>query len=346
MINSKVLRLALICICAAASTHGYAEAVRISYQPANYWALPLYIASEKGWWKEAGLEPTFSTFPAGPQQIAALPSKSWDVAVTGSPPAVLGAVRFGLQTIALADDQSYTAGLVARAGEANAILANPSQLVGKDILLTTNSTGEYTAIACLKKLGLAPATLKVVNLSPAQTIAAYASGNGKLASAWPPFVYTLQEKADAKVICTGRDGGAAITAVVTARADYAESSPGVVAKVLAVYLRSVAWQKAHRAETMAYMKKFYVEGGTKLSDQFIAVDYDKRPIFTLDEQLKLFDRSAGSSTVDKWHTDLADYMKGTGTLAQTPDAKSYITDKYLKMVSDDPKLRMFATSSK
>ena len=38
--------------------------INISYQPSLYWALPFYIATEKGWWEELGLEPNFSTFPA------------------------------------------------------------------------------------------------------------------------------------------------------------------------------------------------------------------------------------------------------------------------------------------
>ncbi|MFG1398211.1 ABC transporter substrate-binding protein [Roseixanthobacter pseudopolyaromaticivorans] len=326
----------------ALTAPAFAEEVKISYQPALYWSLPFYIATEKNWWKEVGLEPSFSTFPAGPQQIAAAPSKSWDIGGTGSPPAVLGAVRFNLVTIALADDQSDTAWVAARTKDADAIMKDPSILKGKEILLTTNSTGHYAAVACLKKMGLGPNDVRVVNLGPAQTIAAYASGNGAIAAAWPPFSYTLLEKADAKPICTGREGGAAVTAAVVVRADYAAEHPETVAKVLAVYLRSIAWQKKHRAETMAYMKVFYPEGGTTLSDHFVEVDYDKRPIYTLDEQLKLFDRSKGPSVMDVWHTDLAEYLKSTGTLAKTPDAKDYITDKFLKMIADDPKLSAFA----
>ena len=327
----------------AAAVPAQAESVNISYQPALYWSLPFHIATEKGWWKEVGLEPAFSTFPAGPQQIAAAPSKSWDIGATGSPPAVLGAVRFKLLTIALADDQSDTAVLVARAKDAESFRKDPSQLKGKEVLLTTNSTGHYTAVACLKKMGLGPDDVRVVNLGPSQTIAAYSSGNGAIAAAWPPFGYTLQEKADAEVLCSGRQGGAAVTAAMVVRADFAEERPETVAKVLAVYLRSIAWQKKHRAETLEYMKAFYPQGGTNLSDKFIAVDYDDRPIFTLEEQLALFDRRNGPSTMDRWHTDLAAYLKDSGTLSAIPDASGYITDRFLRMVADDPALRAIAT---
>ena len=56
---------------AATSAQAQLTEIKVSYQPALYWALPFYVASEKGWWAELGLSPTFSTFPAGVPQIAA-----------------------------------------------------------------------------------------------------------------------------------------------------------------------------------------------------------------------------------------------------------------------------------
>ena len=75
--------------------------IRISSQPALLGSVPFTLADEKGWWKEVGLKVTITNFPAGAPQIAA--SRSWDVGYTGSVPAVLGAVRFSLHTIAFSD---------------------------------------------------------------------------------------------------------------------------------------------------------------------------------------------------------------------------------------------------
>ena len=33
--------------------------IKVSYQPALYWSVPYFIATEKGWWKEVGLQPEF-----------------------------------------------------------------------------------------------------------------------------------------------------------------------------------------------------------------------------------------------------------------------------------------------
>src|SRR6516225_8523278 len=119
METRAALRLAAATIAVTSSTF-QADAqtkVGVSYQPALYWSLPFYIATEKGWWKDVDLDPQFSTFPAGAPQIAAAPAKSWDVGGTGSPPAVLGAARFNILTIGIANDESAVTLLVARSSE-------------------------------------------------------------------------------------------------------------------------------------------------------------------------------------------------------------------------------------
>src|SRR5205814_432342 len=97
---------------AATSVNAQTE-IKVSYQPALYWSLPFYVATEKGWWGELGLKPAFSTFPAGVPQIAASASKSWDVGGTGSVPAVLGAARYNLLTIGITNDESQGNALLA-----------------------------------------------------------------------------------------------------------------------------------------------------------------------------------------------------------------------------------------
>src|ERR1039457_5672840 len=117
--------------------------IKVSYQPALYWALPFYVATEKGWWAELGLKPAFSIFPAGVPQIAASAAKSWDVGGTGSVPAVLGAVRFNILTIGITNDESKANAMLVRGDKFDPMKANPQLLKGQKLLLTTNSTVDY-----------------------------------------------------------------------------------------------------------------------------------------------------------------------------------------------------------
>jgi NitT/TauT family transport system substrate-binding protein len=317
--------------------------IRISYQPALYWALPFYAASEKGWYAEVGLKPVFSTFPAGVPQIAASAAKSWDVGGTGSVPAVLGAVRYNLLTIGITNDESYGNALLATAKTADAFMKNPASIKGHTIVLTANSTGDYAVQSCLAKWGLKKADVTVKSMGQAEIISAMSSGNADLGGLWAPNTYTMEEKAGAKQICSGQDAGAAVPGALIARADYAKEHPQDVAKFLAVYLRAWKWLNAHQPEAIAMMKKFYEQGGVSISEASMKKEFTTRPTFDLAGQLRIMKRpSGGASEVDGWFTKIGGFMQANGTFAQAPAPSKYITDEYLRMVDADPKLKAFA----
>jgi len=317
--------------------------IRISYQPALYWALPFYAASEKGWYAEVGLKPVFSTFPAGVPQIAASAAKSWDVGGAGSVPAVLGAVRYNLLTIGITNDESYGNALLATAKTADAFMKNPASIKGQTIVLTANSTGDYAVQSCLAKWGLRKADVTVKSMGQAEIISAMSSGNADLGGLWAPNTYTMEEKAGAKQICSGQDAGAAVPGALIARADYAKEHPQDVAKFLAVYLRAWKWLNAHQPEAIAMMKKFYEQGGVTISEASMKKEFTTRPTFDLASQLRIMKRpSGGASEVDDWFTKIGGFMQANGTFAQAPASSKYITDEYLRMVDADPKLKAFA----
>lgn len=334
--------LAALATVIAAGAASAQTPINISYQPALYWALPFHIATEKNWWAEVGLKPSFSTFPAGAPQVAAAQAKSWDIGGTGSVPAVLGAARFGLITIGITNDESQANALLVRGDKYEAIKANPGSLKGQKILLTTNSTGDYAVQSCLTKFGLKKSDVQLINLGQAQIISALASNNGDLAGVWAPNTYTLEEKVGAKLVCSGKDAGAIVPGALVVRSDFAKERPQDVAKVVAVYLRAWNWAKANQGEALAMMKKFYSTGGVTVSDAALKAEFDTRPTFDLARQLAAMERKGGPSQFDGWLTKIAEFMKAGGTISETPDPKIYISDQYMNIVAADPKLREFA----
>jgi NitT/TauT family transport system substrate-binding protein len=337
--------LALASLPLAARAQALTE-IKVSYQPALYWALPFHIATEKGWWAEVGLKPVFSTFPAGVPQIAAAASKSWDVGGTGSVPAVLGHVRFGIKTIGISNDESVGNALLARKDVADKFAKDPASIKGQTIVLTSNSTGDYAVQSCLKKWGIAKADVTLKNMGQAEIISAMSSNNADLGGLWAPNIYTLEEKAGAKVLCSGKEGGAIVPGALIARGDYAEQNPENVAKFLAVYLRAWSWANANKTEAIAMMQKFYEQGGVTISEASMRKEFDTRPTFGLDQQIANMNRAGAGSRVDGWFADIATFMRGTGAIQTVPAPADFITDAFMKRVAADPKLREFASRTK
>jgi ABC-type nitrate/sulfonate/bicarbonate transport system substrate-binding protein len=319
--------------------------IKVSYQPALYWSLPYYVATEKKFWADAGLAPEFSTFPAGAPQVAAAQAKAWDVGGTGSVPAVLGAARFGLLTIGITNDESKANVLMVRADKFEAVKKDPSIIKGQKILLTSNSTGDYSVQACLKKWGIAKTDVQLVNLGQAQIISAISSNNGDFAGVWAPNNYTIAEKANAKLLCSGHDAGAIVPGAIIVRPDYAKENPEAVAKYLAVYLRAWAWIGANPKEARTMMKAFYSQGGVEISDAGIQSEFADRPVFGLEQQVKIMDRSKGKSDVDTWLGNIGEFMKSVGTIQEVPDPKSFIDDAFMRRVMSDSGLKAMATKT-
>lgn len=345
-VRNKVLTavglLATLCLTQQAARAQDLTEIKVSYQPALYWALPFYIATEKDWWKELGLKPSFTTFPAGVPQIAASVSKSWDVGGTGSVPAVLGYQRFGILTIGLTNDESAANSLVVSKDKADAFKKTPASMKGQTIVLTSNSTGDYAVQACLKKYGLAKSDVTIKNMGQSEIISAMSSGNASLGGLWAPNTYTLEEKAGGQVLCSGKDSGAVVPGALIVRADYAREHPQEVAKFLAIYERAWNWANAHQPEAIAMMKKFYNEGGVSISDASMKKEFDTRPTYNLAGQLGVMNRADGASKADDSFTKIATFMRDSGSIKAVPKAPDYLTDRFFKIVDSDPKLKEFA----
>jgi NitT/TauT family transport system substrate-binding protein len=257
-------------------------------------------------------------------------------------PAELGAARYNILTIGITNDESVGNALMATRDKAQSFMRDPKSIRGQTIVLTANSTGDYAVQSCLHKWGLKKTDVSIKSMGQAEIISAMSSGNADLGGLWAPNIYTFEEKAGGRLICSGKDAGAIVPGALLARAEYAKEFPQNVAKYLAIYLRAQQWALAHRKEAIAMMKKFYDQGGVTISEASMEKEFDTRPVYDLAEQLKIMDRSHGHSEVDKWFTGIGDFMKANGTFPEAPKPAAFITDEYLKIVARDPKLKAFA----
>jgi NitT/TauT family transport system substrate-binding protein len=183
-------------------------------------------------------------------------------------------------------------------------------------------------------------TLK--NMGQAEIISAMSSQNAELGGLWAPNIYTLEEKAGARVLCSGKDAGATVPSALIVRGEYAEQNPENVAKFLAIYLRGWAWANANKTAAIAMMKQFYEQGGVSISETSMRKEFDTRPTFDLEQQLAYMNRAGAASRVDGWFNDIASFMRGSGALQTVPAPVDFVTDAFMKRVAADPKLREFA----
>lgn len=318
----------------------------MSWQP-EHETFVVWYAKEKGWDKEEGLDFKLNYFDSGMAQLEALPAKTWVVGGMGGVPATVGALRYGTYVIGIGNDESETNAVMVRADSPvmktkgwnpkfPEVYGTPEAVKGKTILCTTVSSGHFALSKWLAVFGLKDSDVVIKNMDQAQAVAAFESGIGDAVVLWAPHLYNGLAKGW-KVASNTKTAGGAQPIVIVADKEFADKNPEQIAKFLRVYLRGINAIKSEGVKLLADYKRFYKEwAGLEMTDEMAKMDLVMHPVFTYDEQLKLFDTAKGKSQVEEWQGAILDFFTEQGRFKPEEKEKvsktPYITDKFLKLV--------------
>lgn len=324
------------------------QKLNVSLQP-SYDAWAAYDAKKNGLDKANGLDINMVFFDSGMPQIEALPAGAWDIGATGTVPTLFAALRYGAYVVALADDESWVNTVMVRPDSPLLktkgfnpkypdVYGSPEDLKGKDILVTTVSGGHYVLSSYLNVMGLKDSDVNILNMEQAQMVSAFESGKGDVAALWAPFMYTGAQKGW-KELCAGAQIGAKNPMLIVVPKEFGDKNPELVAKYLKLFLGNAKELKNNEAnltaEYQAYNKDW---GGVDLNADFANTDMAKHFVFTVDEQIKMFDKTSGQSEVETTLAGIINFFADQGKF--TPEEKEkllkfdYVTDKFLKMAAE------------
>lgn len=312
-----------------------------------------WYAKEKGWDKDEGLDMELLYFDSGMAQLEALPARQWVLGATGGVPQVMGSLRFNAYMIGQGNNESHANAVFVRPDspvlktkgwnkDNPDVYGKPEDIKGKTILVTTVSSVHYAMSSWLKVFGLKDSDVTVKHMDQASIMAAFESGVGDMACIWAPYSYTAEDKGW-KIAGDVASCGAALTITLVGDKKYCDENPEVVAKFLRIFLRGVNMLKKEGSspEMVKLYRKFYQEwAGMELTPEMAKKDIDMHPVWDLDEQLVLFDKSKGQnpgeSESERWQRLIAEFFAGQGKIKPAELKKvnemGYITDKFLKMV--------------
>lgn len=318
-------------------------------------AFMAWYAKEKGWDKEEGLDMELQYYDSGMAQLEALPSKSWHLGGNGATPHVLAGLRYGTYVAQIGNDESFTNSVMVRGDSPilkvkgwnknhPEVYGSPELIRGKTILTTTVSSPHYTMSSWLKVFGLKDKDVIVKHMDQAQAMAAFESGVGDIVCLWAPNNYIGMDKGW-KVAGNIHTSGTTLPITMMVDREFGDEHPEIVGKFLRMYFRVVNMMKIEGQDLttprgkqlLADYRRFFEEWvGTPLTKEMATKDIQMHPVFTLEEQLKLFDDSKGESQVEVWMRDITDFFTAQGKFTQkerdTVVNSDYITDKFLKLV--------------
>jgi len=310
-----------------------------------------WYAKQKGFDKQEGLDLKLLSFDSGMAIAEALPAKQWVLGATGGVPMVVTNLRYNAYLIGIGNNESWTNALFVRPnspvlkskgaqkGYPN-IYGTAADIKGKTFLVTTVSSAHFAMSTYLHAFGLKDSDVVIKQMDQASAVAAFDSGIGDFVCLWAPYTYTAVDKGW-KEIANVAGVNAALPITFVADKDYADKNPEVVAKFLRVMFRSINKLKEEGAspENIKLYQQMYKDfAGMEYTADQAKKDIQSHPVYTLQEQLKMFDTSKGQSEVQRWELLIAEFLHANGRLKDAELAKvegnnmNWTTGKYLKMV--------------
>ncbi|MCW2936991.1 MAG: aliphatic sulfonates family transporter, periplasmic ligand-binding protein [Actinomycetia bacterium] len=219
-------------------------------------AVTLNIGDQKGTGAEAVLKAAgllsalpfhvnWSDFTSGPPMLEAMASGSVDIGGVGDAPPVFAAA--GGEAVEIVGAREVPSGdqdaLVVPKGSP---ITSIAQLKGKKIAFGKGSSGNYHLLTVLTKAGLTVKDVSLVNLQPANALAAFTSGAVDAWDIWPPYVQQIVAQDGARVLAVGPDYGSPYSFEVASKAAVANPQK---AAAIAFYLKTLnqayRWASAH-----------------------------------------------------------------------------------------------------
>jgi taurine transport system substrate-binding protein len=232
---------------------GGEESKTIVYGGSSWLAhLPAYIAVEKGFFKEEGLNVEFKSFATSTERMTALASGGVDFASTGAISAI---------SLMAAGDKSFSLfgvpdSYVGQEGIVGKNMTSVEDLKGKKLAVTFSSSSHVMVLDLLKQHGLEPnKDVQVLNMAGGDIVSSFTTGEIDAAAIWSPHFEKIQEVEGAKVLAKDTDttmyknhGFGAGPDVLVIRSKFAKENPETTEKLLKGYFKATDWIKENPRE--------------------------------------------------------------------------------------------------
>ncbi len=218
-------------------------------------SVTLHVGDQKGTGAEAVLTAagllstlpfhvTWSDFTSGPPMLEAMASGSVDVGGVGDAPPVFAAS--GGEAVEIVGARETAGDQDAVVVPKNSPITSIQQLKGKKIAYGSGSSANYNLLTVLTKAGLTTKDVTLVNLQPAEALAAFTSGAVDAWDIWPPHVQQVVAQDGARVLATGGAYGSPYSFEVASKAAVADPSKAAAIKIyLATLNKAYVWAATH-----------------------------------------------------------------------------------------------------
>lgn len=218
------------------------SAVKVGYVPVSIFA-PVFVAKEKGYFAEQGLDVTLEPFPGGSDPVVLTASGQLDVAIGGAGPAFWNAIAQGLPIKVIAPGHAEgspvaTPLMISTSVCESGKITSVADLRGKKVSVNARGATEYWLSQALGTAGLTLNDIDLQTLAFPDAIAALASGAVDAAMIGEPLATKAEQDGIAVRLLGDFPVQDVQPTIVFANQDFLNDKPELATGFVTAYLKA------------------------------------------------------------------------------------------------------------
>jgi ABC-type nitrate/sulfonate/bicarbonate transport system substrate-binding protein len=196
----------------------------------------LYIAHEKGYFKDEGLEAALQTHASGRLSLQAVLAGEADFAAVAETPIASAAVDGKAFAVVATISEIERAMLIVSSKDRG--ISQAVDLKGKRIGVAPGTTGDFFLHIYLTTSYVNPKEVRIVDLPSEEVVNALLTGKVDAVSTWSPQTIELQDKLGGNAAVLDEPGLYSLTWNLVVRTDFTRSDPDAIVRVLRAVVRA------------------------------------------------------------------------------------------------------------
>lgn len=308
--------------CSRKDEQGASEKIKKITLAVTPWpaSAPIYVAHEKGYFKDEALDLTLQTYLSGHLGIDAVLSGKADLATAGETPIVRAAVEDRpLAVIATICEIDRAILIIGRKDKG---ISAPQDLKGKRIGVVAGTTSDFFLHIYLTTSYIDPKEIRIVNLSTDKVAGALLIGEVDAVSTWSPHTIVLRDKLGSNGIVLHDPNIYTMTWDIAATKDFVKKNPEGIKRFLRAILRAHRFITEQPDETRAICS-IHIGADNPLferewTDYRFTVKLDQSLLLNMEDQARWMSNREGGG--DRRPPNFMDFIDTEGLKAVSPEA--------------------------
>ncbi len=213
----------------------------------------IYVAKEKGYFRNEGLKLSLEEYPSGHLGLAAMLQGKADLASCGDTPIVHSALdRKPVKIVATICRIDQAILIIARRDRG---IREPADLRGKRVGVVRNTTADFFFHVFLTTNYIKHANVEEVNLETEKLVDALVDGHVDAASTWSPFTVRLRKTLGKNAVVLAQPGIYIMTWNVVTTSQYTKDNPEDITKFLRAISKANDFIRNHPVKARAIAEK-------------------------------------------------------------------------------------------